>query len=66
MTTLELLKAYSQKAQETKKELAKSFFSGDKSFYKKTLSKYPFCLSNGNVYETINNLSAKVAQNTDY
>ena len=66
MTTLELFQAINKKANETKKELTKSYFSGDKSFYNELLSKFPKMEVVNNVYETINNISAKYAQSLEY
>jgi len=66
MTTLELLKAVSAKANETKNQLIKSFFSGDKSYYNKMLDAYPNANVNGNVYETINNIASMYARGLEY
>lgn len=66
MTTLELLKAVSAKANETKKELTKSFFSGDKSYFNTMLAAFPKADVNGNVYETINNIASMYARGLEY
>jgi len=66
MTTLELISAVNNQAKQTKNELTKSYFSGDKSFYNELLSKFPKMEVVNNVYETINNISAKYAQSLEY
>jgi len=66
MTTLQLIQEVNKTAREEKAKLTKSYFSGDKSYYKQMLKAYPKCYHNADVYETINNLSAKIAQNKDY
>ena len=66
MTALELLKKVNEVAREEKAKLTKSFFSGDKSYYKQMLMKYPKCYFNADVYETINNLSATIAHGKEY
>lgn len=66
MTTLELIQAVNSKANQTKKELTKSFFSGDKTFYTKMLNSFPNANVNGNVYETINNIASMYARGLDY
>jgi hypothetical protein len=66
MTTLELISAINKQANQTKKQLTKSFFSGDKSLYNELLSKFPNMEVVNNVYETINNISAKYAQSLEY
>lgn len=66
MTTLELLKAISEKANETKKQLTKSFFSGDKTYYNEMLAKFPKAQINKDVYETIINISSMYARGLEY
>jgi len=66
MTTLELMQAVSVKAIEVKQKLTKSYFSGDKKYFNDTLSQYPFCENPGDIYDTMSNLSAKVAQDLNY
>jgi hypothetical protein len=66
MTTLELMQAVSAKAIEVKQKLTKSYFSGDKKYFNDTLSQYPFCENSGDIYDTIGNLSAKVARDSNY
>lgn len=66
MTTVQLMQAVSKKANQVKKDLTKSYFSGNKNYFNELLNTYSFCEVEGDVYETINNLSAKVAQNYNY
>lgn len=66
MTTLQLIQAVNNQATKTKKELTKSFFSGNKKFYNEMLQKYPKAHKEGDVYETINCISAIHARGLDY
>ena len=66
MTAVELLIKVNQTATEEKKKLTKSFFGGDKKYFKSQLSKFMHCLVEGNVYETINNISSSYARSLDY
>jgi hypothetical protein len=66
MTTLELLKAVSAKANETKKELTKSVITGDKSYFNQMLAKYPKAQINSNLSETINNIASMYARSLEY
>ena len=66
MNSVELLKKVCQAANEEKKRLTKSYFNGDKSYYKQQLSKNLNCYFNGDVYETINNLSSAYAKSLNY
>jgi len=66
MTTLELMQAVSIKAIEVKQKLTKSYFSGDKKYFNDTLNQYPFCYNPKDIYDTISNLSSKVATDLDY
>jgi hypothetical protein len=66
MSTIELLQAVNNKANETKKELTKSFFNGDKKYFNEMLSKFPKANVNGNVYETINNIASMYARGLEY
>ena len=66
MTSLELLRKVSETANKEKNELTKSYFSGDKSYFKKRLSMFMFCYVPKDVYETINNLSSAYAKSLDY
>lgn len=66
MTSLELLKKVSQKANEEKKKLTNSYFGGDKVYFKKQLVKFIHCYVNNDIYETINNLSSAYAKSLDY
>ncbi len=67
MTASQLQNAVAIEANDVKKQLTKSYFGGDKSFFNQTLAQYPFCKRQGlSVYETINNLAAKVAQAKEY
>jgi hypothetical protein len=67
MEATQLIAAIAIEANNIKKQLTASYFSGDKSFFNQTLAQYPFCKKQGlSVYETINNLAAKVAQSKEY
>ena len=66
MTTLELFKAIDKKASEIKLELTKSYFAGDKSYYNEIVSKFNKMPLSTNIYENINNISAKYAQSLNY
>jgi len=66
MKALEILQAVSKKAAETKKELIKSFYSGDKKFYNKMLADFPQANVNGDVKETINNIASMYSRGLDY
>ena len=66
MTTLELIQSLNKKANQTKKELTKSFFSGDKKYFNEMLNSFPKANVNGNVYETINNIASMYARGLDY
>ena len=66
MTNIELLKKVSETDNEEKKRLTKSYFGGDKTYYKQQLSKNLGCYFNGDVYETINNLASAYAKSLNY
>lgn len=66
MKTIELMKAISLEFNQTKKELTKSFFSGDKKLYNTMIEKFNKMPLSNDVYENINNLSAKYAQSLEY
>ena len=66
MTVLELIQAVNKKANETKKELTKSFFSGDKNYFNEMLKSFPKADVNGDVYETINNIASMYARGLEY
>jgi len=50
----------------TKKDLTKSFFSGDKNYYNEMLNAFPKANVNGDVYDTINNIASMYARSLDY
>jgi hypothetical protein len=66
MTSLELLQKVAETANEEKKKLTQSWMSADKTYLKQMLAKYPTAYHNGDMYETINNISARVAKSKDY
>ena len=66
MTTLQLLQALSTKANETKKQLQRSFFSGDKKYFNEMLLTYKNADVNGDVNETIRNISSMHARSLTY
>ena len=66
MSAIELIQAVSEKAKETKKELTKSFFSGNKTYFNEMLSKHPNAIVNKDIYETINNIASMHARVCEY
>ena len=66
MTTLELIQAVNNKANQAKKELTKSFFNGDKKYFTQMLESFPKANVDGNIHETINNIASMYARGLDY
>ena len=66
MTALEIIQKVNKKANQTKKDLTKSFFSGDKNYYNEMLNAFPKANVNGDVYDTINNIASMYARSLDY